>query len=40
MGEHKYQSFGGIIPAANFYYGYKLSKRATVQLDIGYGANK
>lgn len=40
MGDRKYESFGGILPIANVYYGYKLSKRSTVQLGIGYGANE
>lgn len=40
MGDRKYKSFGGIMPIANVYYGYRLSKRATVQIGIGYGANE
>ncbi|MCJ8166831.1 hypothetical protein MKJ04_18445 [Pontibacter sp. E15-1] len=39
MGERKYKTFGSVIPIANLYYGYRLSKRATVQVGIGYGAN-
>ncbi|MHA6248680.1 outer membrane beta-barrel protein [Pontibacter sp. CAU 1760] len=39
MGDRKYKTFGSIIPIANVYYGYRLSKRATVQVGIGYGVN-
>lgn len=40
MGDLKYKYFVGIKPFANINYGYRLSKRATIQLGIGYGANK
>ncbi|MBF9255679.1 outer membrane beta-barrel protein [Pontibacter sp. 172403-2] len=40
MGEDKYLYFGGIKPFVNINYGYRLSKRATIQLGIGYGANE
>jgi len=36
----KYKYFGGIKPFVNINYGYRLSKRATIQLGIGYGANE
>lgn len=39
MGKPKYESIGNIVPIANLYYGYRLSKRATIQLGFGYGAN-
>ncbi|WP_242921480.1 hypothetical protein [Pontibacter liquoris] len=40
MGEHKYEFFGSITPFVNINYGYKLTKRATIQLGIGYGGNE
>jgi hypothetical protein len=39
-GDSKYRYFSGITPIINLHYGYKLSKRSTIQVGIGYGANK
>lgn len=40
MGETKHEVINTIVPIANVHVGYKLNKRTTVQLGIGYGANE
>lgn len=40
MGKPKYRIVTGVIPFATLHYGYKLSKRATIQAGIGYGGNE
>ncbi len=40
MGEAKHESFSAIMPIVNANFGYIVSKRATVQIGIGYGANE
>ena len=40
MGKPKYDFIGGVTPFLSVYYGYKVSKRATIQAGIGYGGNE
>jgi opacity protein-like surface antigen len=40
MGKPEYGFTGVVNPYLNLYYGYKLSKRATIQLGLGYGYNE
>ncbi|WP_266203700.1 outer membrane beta-barrel protein [Pontibacter kalidii] len=40
MGELKHESFSTIMPIAHASFGYKLNKRTTVQMGLGYGANE
>jgi hypothetical protein len=39
-GKRKYEVMGGVMPFLTLHYGYRLSKRATFQLGVGYGRNE
>ncbi|WP_299758852.1 hypothetical protein [uncultured Pontibacter sp.] len=39
-GKAKYKVMAGVMPYLNIHYGYRLSKRATIQAGLGYGANE
>ncbi|WP_033316636.1 outer membrane beta-barrel protein [Pontibacter roseus] len=39
-GKPKYEYMAGVTPFLTIHYGYSLSKRATIQAGLGYGANE
>lgn len=40
IGKPKYEYITGVTPYLTIHYGYTLSKRATLQIGLGYGANE
>ncbi len=40
MGKPKYLLVNGVIPVVNVHFGYRISKRSTIQVGLGYGINE